>query len=261
MVQALLIFTLVVFAGIAIAVWHAQREKKRVLRELAAALGGTVEGDLVRAAVDGVSVSVHLTSRSSGKHSQPWTYVEAALPPGYPLTIYLRDHAWRDDVKIKRGDMVDVVIGDAVFDARFLVEGAPEAIVRPLLDEPLRTLLLRHEGCDLATEGGVIRLAIEGHLERAAAATPLVEAMTRLSRSVRDRSAEADRDVPLATTGDVYRGAIDDRPLQAARSARGDEVARVAALREHRAAKGAAIVVILAIVVGIAWLALVRSTR
>lgn len=228
------VLTLVAIVGVA---WFAlaQRSKRQgQLAQLAASLGGQAGSNDVRGALDGVGVHLQFTTRGSGSSSTQWTYVDCALPPGYPLSLHVEEHGWFDRGKIERGDMVDVEVGHPAFDQKFRVEAAPADVVRRLLTPEVCEFLLRQRRAELETKDGGLRLAVRGWLDEIGAAQEAIAMTAAVARGVRAAHHAADAELPRPIVGDAYRGFADDAPVRAAQAARADEVAKVEALRRQR---------------------------
>ncbi len=200
---------------------------------LAGAFGGTVTQGGIALAWNGVPVQVRFTSLA-GKQPTYWTYVEAALPARYAFELHVRAHTYDDQTQIARGMMVDVAVGVPAFDAAFLVEGAPAVVVRRVLTPQVCAAMMGAPPLKLDTASGVLQLVVNGWHEDALALRPWIETVATIAGGIRTAHAEADQAVPLATEGGAYREIADDRPLQDARAARVEEVARLGALRRAR---------------------------
>jgi hypothetical protein len=246
-----------------------RRKKVNALEGLAAAIGGTVDisGSAVRVTRHGVATAIRFVTRGTGSNTVPWTHIECDLPPGYPLALNIRRHGGSDQRRIERSEMVDVELGDPEFDAAFVVEGAPADVVRQMLPEEVRSFLLLRGGLEVATDGGVLRLAIAERVDAPDAVTMVVDWTSRLAASLVDATATADAAVAAgqAPGGDPYRPRVDDRPLREARAARAAEVAAVEARRtEHaRRARWIAAATVGAVIVAVAVIAVavVAATR
>ncbi len=243
----------ILFIGfIALLVWAAANSRaarQKLEQELATALGGQVTETGVRGKSGAIDVEIKFTTRGTGSNAVRWAYYEAALPAGYPLTLYLRPHEWRDHHHVASGTMVDVVVGEAVFDDKFLVEGAPEAVIRALFDADVRAGLIAEAGAlDVGTEGTILRFAVRGWPSSVAEAMPRVGLVAGIAGRVREATLALDDATPLRSDGDAYRAIPDDRPLQAARAQRVAEVDRVKALRPARDATAIGIGFLVAIV-------------
>lgn len=244
MIAVVLVLMVAVFL-IAIAAASASASKRKgVLQALADELGGTSTSNGVRGTLDGVAVSLEFETRGSGSSSESWTYLDAALPGGYPLSLNLDRHGWFDRGKIERGEMIDVIVGDAAFDDAFRVEGAPAEVVKRMLTPELRAYLMAHPRIEVRTLAGpTLRIAVRTWLDQHADARRGLWTVARLAASLRPVSLALDAQIPTTTTGDAYRAMPSDQPLREARASRVDEVARVESVRQRRRGNEIAIVV------------------
>jgi hypothetical protein len=193
-------------------------------------------------AIGGANVWFRYVVRGSGKHAQHWTEIEAEVPPQYPLRMFIRKHGWLDQGKIDRGDMVDVIVGDAAFDNHFLVEAAPAAVARILLDARERTYLLelsQRLWLEVTSERGEvagIKLSVRTWVMDLPDATRAIEAMVAISGRLRDAYAAVDRATEVKDVGTPYRPMLDDTAAKEAADARLAEVEQVDKVRTQRAA-------------------------
>lgn len=240
-----------------------RREQRRdtALGQIAAHLGGESQGGSAFGKIDGVPIVVRFGTRGSGSDTQPWTEIDVEVPRAYPLAIYIRRHAWLDQGRIERGDMIDVQLGDPEFDRAFLVEAAPEDVVRALLDATTRSFLSAHDRAELETivEGELryLRFAVPGWLEDLAAVTPAIHQVARIGARVRTAYADVDRPAPAQAGGSPYRSELADQPARDASAARAAEVAALEAIRAARAGRQKVMVVALMVGIAIVWLVLV----
>ncbi|HET9993295.1 MAG TPA: hypothetical protein VFQ65_32385 [Kofleriaceae bacterium] len=157
---------------------------------LAKKLGGHVTGgNEVAGKCDGVQIAYRLVTRGSGSNTEQWTEVRAQLPDAYPLAIYMRRQGWLDRRRIERGEVVDVELGDAAFDARFLIEAAPAAVIAKLFDERARRFLMKQGDLTLETEdshGKHLVLSLFGWIDEPARAELVVDEVARIARRVRE---------------------------------------------------------------------------
>jgi hypothetical protein len=100
----------------------------------------------VHAVVDGIPVEVRFTLREHGSSSSKWT--EIAVKPehlkGFKFTFNfdVRPAQSGDANDVRDGRLRDVVVGDEAFDAAFIVEAAPEDVLRLAFDETSRAEML-----------------------------------------------------------------------------------------------------------------------
>jgi hypothetical protein len=132
-------------------------EAARILRAPSLEDRGEVRGQLA-----GRDVRVRLTSRGTGSSSVSWTEVVAASSSEV-TQLGLRPQTLAEEALKRVASTIDVSIGDAAFDAAFIVEGAPEAAVRSVLsDEALRARLLACKPVELTQTHAEICLAKRG---------------------------------------------------------------------------------------------------
>ena len=216
----------------------AKRRRTTALDQIASYLGGLHGGASATGKSQGVAVTFSFATRGGGSSSESWTEIDVEVPRGYPLTLHLRRHAWRDKAHIASGDMVDVELGDPAFDQAFLIEGAPADVVRQLFDLETRNVLAAHKRVELDTldEGGHrrLRLAIRGWLEDPAIAKASIDAVARIAAAVRDAHAELESSTSMSAQGSPYRPMLDDRPARDRAAAHADEVACVEGARGER---------------------------
>jgi hypothetical protein len=163
--------------------------------------------------------------RKSGL-SATWTIATAAVPKGaIDVELHLRPQTARDASLVERGLAIDLIVGEPLFDAAFLVEAAPEDAVRAILDAPTRARLRALLPCELrVAEGEVLFRRAGQHTEPA-----VVCAVVKLVGGLASRLASVGREVEqkkmrvLQEAGLGYRGVT---PLEA-----------VAKLAEHGASR------------------------
>jgi hypothetical protein len=108
-------------------------------------VAGTVQGRPVRYLTE--------TRKKNGGR----TIATAPVPPGAAeVEIHLRPQTERDAELVERGLAIDVVVGEPLFDAAFLVEAAPEETVRALLDASTRAKLRALRPCELHVADGEV---------------------------------------------------------------------------------------------------------
>lgn len=236
MAAAIAFVILIAIAIVAFAAYQG-RGRRNVLAELARAMGGQATSNSAAGTYARVATRLAFESRGTGSTSENWTYVDCALPPGYPFTLHLERHGWFDAGKIERGEMIDVVVGDPPFDERFRIEGAPAEVVRRVLTAPVRAYLMAQARVEVVMKGALLRLAVRGWLDEVATARAAIDCATAIAGGVRDASLALDAELPLAHDGPAYRAIASDAPLQEARAARAAEVAKVDVVRAGRLAR------------------------
>ncbi len=231
---AMLVTAFLVFAVI---VKGAGSRQRPVLPALAKLLGGQITAsNTVRGAFDQIELTYSFVVRGSGSSSVNWTEITAAIPAAYPLAIYLHPTGWFDRGKIERGEMTDVVVGDAAFDDKFVVEAAPASVIRELFDARVRRFLLELGALEIETvpteTGRGIKLAIRGWVEDLSRIHRIVEEHARFASRVREAFAAAAPE-QVRVEGAPFREALvvaEARPTDPHR----EEVARVEARRLER---------------------------
>ena len=204
---------LVIVGGlVAVVVAWANISSRRLMNDrlfvLAKTLGGHLtSGNSVAGTYRHIQVNYRFVSRGSGSSTEQWTEVRAQIPDAYPLAIYIKRQGWLDRGRIERGEVVDVELSDAAFDARFLIEAAPATVVAKLLDTQARQFLMRQGEVTLETEdtdGKCLVLSVRGWVEDPPAAEHLVEELTRIVRRVRE-AFEATNSSTIEATGSPFR--------------------------------------------------------
>jgi hypothetical protein len=181
-------------------------------------------------------------TRGSGSDATPWTEIEAELPPSYPLEVHVRRRT-RLDEPIDRRDVHALGFGAPAFDQTFVVEAAPEDVVRLLLDAGAQRMLSAHEVVTLDTESDgarrVLRLAIRTWVEDVSDALFAMDRVARICAGVRNAYALLDSAVPVQMDGAPYRPVPNDESARAVSDERAAEVVALRTLRaqrEHRQA-------------------------
>jgi hypothetical protein len=233
-------------------------KRRDALGELAARLSGTSESNTATGTCRGVKVTYRFETRGSGSNSESWTEIDAEVSAKYPLAIHVRRHGRSDWSRIERGEMVDVIIGDAAFDAAFLLEVAPADVARLLLDQQARTFLSEHDPVELQTmtlaDRKVLRFAIRTWCEDPTLAFALIDNVTRIVSRIRDAYSEADAVTQPREAGSPYRPQLDAAPIRDAAAAREREVADLEVLRATRPnGGGGMIVTIIIIAFSVIW--------
>jgi hypothetical protein len=256
---------ILVIAGLVVAVVVAHQKQKQKLAMTFGWMGEKLGGgkDLEKRTawgqIGGADIWFRMTTRGSGKSTTYWTEVDAEIPSKYPLRLFIRKHGWGDSGKVERGDMVDVIVGDPVFDERFLVEAAPAEVARILLDPRERAYLLtlaqtlHFDINSMNTDAGdaIIRLAVRQWIYDINDAMRACEAMAAIAGRVRDAYAAVDRAGEAKDTGSPYRPMRDDGAARVAADSRLAEVARVDDIRTKRRAREQVITTVLLILFAI----------
>lgn len=252
------VITVLFVVGLLIAAGIGNTKQKEKLRVTFATLGNKLAGGHdagTRTAwgeIGGAKVTFRFVVRGSGKHAQSWTEIEAEIPRRYPFRLFIRKHGWRDHGQIERGEMVDIQVGDRAFDDGFLVEAAPAAVARMLLDPRARSYLLslsQTHWFELLTshtgERAVLRLDLRSWVWDIPTAMRGIEAMAAIAGRLRGAYATVAAAAEVQTVGTPYRPMLDDRAAQTAADARLAEVARIDQIRTKRTANQQSLAVVL----------------
>ena len=193
-----------------------------------------------------VNLALFFATTGTSKSPERWTFVDVALPENYPLVLNVRRHGWFDGGRIKRGNMVDVQIGEAIFDEALRIEAAPAEIVANLIGPKLQAFLLMHPKATLTTDehSPIARLAFaEWH--DIVESKEAVLAMTQFGRRLAPAYQAADEPIVVDSEGNPYRDqVVDEAPLRAARRARIDEVHQLEAILANRKRAGNIVVMV-----------------
>jgi len=252
-----IVFVVVIVTASSNAATKQKAERLTKLAAIAAHLGGQhdTSGKAWGTAL-GPKSTLEFATRGSGSSSENWTHIEVDVPKAYPLAIHVRRQTRSDQQVIARGDMVDVLIGEQVFDDAFLVEAAPADVVRALIDPEVRALLTAHKEVDLETfdrpDGTrCIKLGFRGWEEELEKIKGPLAVMAKLGARVREAYANADAALEQAAPGDPYRPVVDAQPARDAQAVRESEVGRVKAVRDKRAADAHAVMVGVLVLIGL----------
>jgi hypothetical protein len=215
-------------------IFQRRAERRAMFQACATAIGAQLvdaDTDTFTATVRGLRLVVELAA--GGKNSPEHTYVTMKATAPFALVLYLRLRTTGEERAIQKGDADDILIGDPVLDAAWLIEGAPrERVVRMLEDPTLRAKLRAFRGVnepnvvleddhvlvsrrDFDTRGNVMAT------ERIELALALAEAAV----------AESARDLPVNEGAADYR-TVARRPDGRGERAQIETLARVRASRE-----------------------------
>jgi hypothetical protein len=221
------------------------------------------EGDSVHALLRGrpihcVRLAQDLTSPVRIEASTP-------APAGSPaLTMSLRPQGPADADRVKRGEAIDVVVGDRVFDAEFLVEAAPAETAKAVLAHDVRDSLKELAPCELDVDGE--RIVVRKAGVEPDGAEPAM--MAHLLLEVADRLAAAGGALERARLGalgegQAYRGPTAESSAQALGVMEGAaEIARLKDIfRRRRSSRRVRIALPLAVLAVGLVLALARLWR
>jgi len=204
---------------------------------------------------NGVEVSVSWRKDSEGRYQ---TLVGCRLPDTkFALELFPQTEA--EERRIRKGQRIDVQVGEPLFDLVWVVEGAPVDVVRRVLDPRVRTGLMSLGVEDLTQPTDrYLRLRARG-LRDPAWVEEAIAVMAHIGAAVEPAIAASDMDaaVKAQMTGAPYRGEVRTTDA-AARRAR-----ELEQLRETRRARKVAVamkwVAIAAAIVG--FVASVRYCR
>ncbi len=200
------------------------------------------ETGLATATVRGFTVRFRFTSRGSGSSSESWT--EAEVDASHePLILSMRLQTSLDGYFVRQGLAIDVQVGDPTFDAKYLVEGAPAAVVTRVLTPAVQRKLLLEEPNELETRPFGVLLARKGWRESPTDVRDFVDLAVSVAENIAPAILEARKaEAPPPTS--AYRGSAvspaDQQKWEAAKQQvaerEGAEVAALKALRERREA-------------------------
>lgn len=131
----------------------------------------------------GHAVTFRLTTRTAGRSSQCWTEIELALPL-LPVVLSIRPSHVVAERQVARGQAVDRTLGDPSFDAAFIVEVAPLAVVRRALNAELRRRLLALAPLELELGERRLVLATKGWHDDAATVGELVALLVAIAEGL-----------------------------------------------------------------------------
>jgi hypothetical protein len=140
--------------------------------------------------------------------SRTWCRVQlpAALPP---FEMDLRPETRTEERDVERGLAIDLIVGDAAFDASFIVEAAPTDMAKALLDEPARTGLLAFHPCRMTIADGTLRFSKGAALDEYAEVRRVLELCSHVASRLQSLPAQFhEQRLALAQGGELagYRG-------------------------------------------------------
>lgn len=188
------------------AVFVVVRERQRL-----AAIGELLGGGSNFRSAWGSALGVRATlrwRRRDRDEGRPWTEITAELPAKLPFVMTLRPQGWLDRRSIERGKLVDVVVGDGVFDAAYVIEAAPADVVRELLTPARRAALAGYGKIELVTQAGPpphLRLRVPAVLDEPHAAKPALQLVVDLATGVREAYAAVEAAVEQPPAGAPFR--------------------------------------------------------
>jgi hypothetical protein len=201
-------------------------------------LGAEPQGqkNVFAAQVRGLAVTCEFRSLAmSNGQTQSLTLCTVHLAYAPVVELDLRPQTRTEQHHIAHGRAIDVVFGDPSFDEAFVVEAAPSAIVRQLLDAPTRAVLVVEAPCHLQLVGQELRFKKEGFVDSLPRVRRLVETIVSLGARLAELPAQIEETrVVLAAHAETagYRGA--SPATAAALTAPGNDAAELAAVRVAR---------------------------
>jgi hypothetical protein len=260
------VFFGVLFAGLAFYRWRQLAAIRRGMM-LAGAIDARIAG------VDGAVGTIHgrlvrYVTVSGNKRGNGYTKASAPLPPGAAmLELHLKPESARDKELVRRGEEVDVIVGEPVFDGAFVVEAAPAHTARALLDAPTRSTLRALLPCELHIAAGQVEFRKGGVLIEPAEVSEIALLVGGLAARMPDLGLEQEeRQLRALHTAqgpmDGYRGIGPGET--ASRLAEGEgarEMAHLGEVRRRRAHKNALFAVTVGVFCVIAFFALLGLMR
>lgn len=133
--------------GVPVAIsWSRAREARIALEGIARAVEGRwFDNQTVKCTRHGQAIELRRI-RGSTKTFE----VATSIPRHFPLLLDVRRESFSDFRAKRRDELVDIAVGDPVFDSAFVVEGAPADVVARLIGKPIQTLLMAN------TDGRVV---------------------------------------------------------------------------------------------------------
>lgn len=182
----------------------------------------------------GFPMRFRFATRGAGSSSVPWTEVEVDVPHA-PLTLAIRPQKDRDAHLVREGLAVDVELGNPLLDAKYLIEGAPRAIVTRVFTREVQAKLLACAPDEVDTVSTGILVARRNWRE----VQSDVQALVDLAVSVAENIAPAIAETAVPTPESAYRGgavsAADTEKWQSAqRALEAEQLAEVRALERTR---------------------------
>jgi hypothetical protein len=201
-----------------------------------------IEANAVTGYRRGVLLVFRLASRGAGSSATAWTEVDVWTPMrGLRLELLPQAENAAAEVAAKRA--VDVTVGDAEFDARFLVQSAPSDVVRALLDDRVvRGRLLKQHPIQVEPTDFGFRLARKEWIQDGPGVAELLDLGSAIAAAIPLAVAAA-----TAADADAYRpGAADPQKTREAELA---QLARVRENAENRQTVGCLIVGLVILVI------------
>lgn len=167
-------------------------------------------GATVRGFVGDQFVTFRLKLRENGSVSVVWTEVSVPAPEG--IIVGIRQPTAREEREVKKGLAMAFRTGDSEFDEVFIVDGAPERMVREIIDDEeirkgvfsLRSPNLFIVKYEVLTRKGALTLQMPGWIEDVDIAALAVRTMAKLGVAAARVMGRARADAEAG-----YRGAND----------------------------------------------------
>lgn len=149
------------------------------------------------------------------------------------IVLAIRPQSACDERTVREGNASDIVLGDAGFDAAYLVEAAPEAVVREALDAQIRARLLAMHPATVETTTGGLKFAKYGWIEAPGKVEEAIELTLAIAASL-ERA--LGRIVPgaIANAPSGYRSAPSAQSADEALAGAAKEVAALEDVRKQR---------------------------
>lgn len=190
----------------------------------------------------GLSVGFRFTTRGSGSSAESWTEADVDVRVG-PLTLSIRPQQARHAKLVKQGLALDLELGNPLLDAKYLIEGAPAAIVKRVLTPEVQRKLLALDVNEIDTTSSGIQVARRGWREDPADVQAFVDLAVSIAENIAPATAEVNS-AEAPQPASAYRGsavsAEDQQKWQEAkREVAARQAAEVAALEQVRARRAA----------------------
>jgi hypothetical protein len=239
-----IVLSCVVLALVVAFLLQRRAERRSMFEICAVELGAELvetSTDRFTATVRGLRLDVELAA--GGKEGPDHTHVAVKAPAPFALVLYLRLRTTGEERAIQKGDAVNILVGDPVLDAAWIVEGAPrERVLRMLEDPALRTRLRALRGVNepsvVVEDDHVLVSRRDFDTHGISLATERIELALALAEAA---VAESARDLPAKEGAADYRTAA-RRPDGRGERAQIEALARLRASREIGKARTALVV-------------------
>ncbi|WP_437754787.1 hypothetical protein [Sorangium sp. So ce1389] len=156
---------------------------RAVLRDLSGVLerAEVVDPDTtIRGYIGDQQVTFEIKTEVESDMTLDWTEASVPIHAGLELLLSVRPRTRGDERDVARGLALDLRLGDPVFDVAFIVEGAPERLVREILDEEVRRQLLALKPTHVTTRRIGMLIHMSEWVDDAERAALLVRTTARL---------------------------------------------------------------------------------